>query len=300
MFSYFSKTSSEKKMTDAIINKLIKFRKSDYNPIEINKLSDLELKTIKNTVTMLGIKILNTRFNQNPDDSSKSATHHFLKTIEHLMVRELSKFSFISYVAQLLQYYTITSDQTFLTETPLVDFNEFLKNNLEKFGNTDKNLLITEYKLIKLYNDLCKFKDKQPDDLQKNFLYLRTQLSMIQKQVEQWGMEAPNDVFVKYLLFVIHYSWSKMHELEFTLLENLDTEESLNKAYIQEIHLKEAERALQQLKELMENSSPDIQGLEFSFGQNVLNFLPVKDLDEVASHISRLLHSSHDSTLPNQ
>ncbi len=301
-YLFFSSPTKET-IAPEIIKTLVMIRKSDYNPVKINALLAPELLLIKKTAEILGTKILTARLSPSaPYAHFLREKSSFFNTIGHFIQNEQSTFPLVAYTAQLLQYYTIISDPQFFAGTTLLDFEQFLNDNLAKFGKTDKNLFLTEYKLIKIYNDLATLTDTAPNFIattkpnDETVDFLKTQLRIIQTQVNQWSIDAPDNVFVVYLQFVMHYTYAKMNELEFrqdqSHLENPASSDSLKRVDIQEIHLKNAETSLKELKNLMADTSTYTKGLEFSFGQNVLNFLPVKELNNVASHVSELLHSS--------
>jgi hypothetical protein len=289
MFFKAPKTASLSGSEQAIINLLVEIRYSDYKPTLINDLSSESLTQIRALVIKLGERILEANC-QNPllYPEAKINFHRVVKTIPEI------KFIVCSYAAQLVQYFTIVSTDDFTVEQSIVGFNDFLASHKKQFGDTDKNLFITEYKLIKIYNNLCDLVEEQNGTLAPGskedkvglVTLIISELVRIRTQIDQWILDAPENIFVRYLSFCHYYSYAKALEFNFTEhQETLSEEERLAEAATQDFALKLAQEELVHCEYLKDKSK--CSGLEFSLGQDVFNKMPA-DLDKIKSHVASL------------
>jgi hypothetical protein len=289
MFFKVSKTASLSGSEQAIIKLLVEIRYSDYKPTLINELSSESLAQIRALMIKLGERILEANC-QNPllYTEAKINFNRVVKAIPEI------KFILCSYAAQLVQYFTIVSTDDFTAEQSIVGFNEFLSSNKMQFGDTDKNLFITEYKLIKIYNNLCDLVEEQngtlaprpKKDKEELIKVIHSELVRIRKQIDLWILDAPENIFVRYLSFCHYYCYAKALEFNFTEhQETLSEEEKLEDAATQDFALKLAQEELVHCEYLKNNSK--CSGLEFSLGQDVFNKMPA-DLDKIKSHVASL------------
>ncbi len=305
LFSFLGKAPSGAIDND-LVRTLTGIRVMDYNIVKINAITDDEYALIKQLIETLGMRILKANLaNHDSFDDFIQAKLKLTTTISNFMQGKLSKFAVISFAAQLLQYYTIICDDKVTQNKSLSDFNNFLTTNKARFGDTSKNLLVAEYQLIKLYNDIAGLTDSVSDtseseqQIERDITYLSEQIVYLNTLVKNWVTDAPDNVFVHYLDFVVNYSFSKMSELKYQLLKNHphlshDSDES-SLSDTQQMSLKLAKNSLVKIEKLFEyfkdRKSTHSKGLEFSLGQNVLTKLPITNLEEVKTHVASLTSS---------
>jgi hypothetical protein len=281
-------------MTDSektLIGTLVSIRAARFSVSSIHKLAEADYTKMKALVIKLGEKIL--KANHADAELYNAAKINFMISINELFKKGV-KFILVSYASQLLQYYTIISDAKFEPQKGTKAFLDLLAD--VKFGTTDNNLFVTEYKLIKIYNDLCDLVDSengviaQITTLAAQIHYLLEELKKIQLYVTKWVDDAPDNVFVHYLNFAVNYCFAKAIELQFTRLKHSLTEdEQSSLSDLQQTFLEQAQKALSTIKKLKENGLPLMMGSEFNLGQEVFNRLPVTDLEAVESHLNSLI-----------
>ncbi len=132
----------------------------------------------------------------------KSVYKQFSQTVNSL--QNTDRFATVYFAAQLLQYYTIICDEDFSPKSGFTEFQEFLFTNRHKFGDMTGNVLVTEYCLIKIYNDLAKsevlFTDKEKimglKEEEQQIIHAKVQfeyeqLMLFKEKTEQWKTGSP-------------------------------------------------------------------------------------------------------------
>ena len=225
LFGFGSRTKPSSS-DSALVKTLTTIRVSGYNPVKISAVTDAEYELIQALVKTLGMKILKTKLIQKDSLSDfREVKFKFHATIDNFIKDSPSKFSMLSFAAQLLQYYTIICDDELMKNKSLSEFNSFLVSNESRFGNTSKNVLIAELKLIKLYNDMAGLTNSLSETalseemVEENIQYFSEQLLHLNGIVKGWVLDAPDNVFVHYLNFVVNYCFSKILELEYYSLK---------------------------------------------------------------------------------
>lgn len=273
-----------------IIGKLIHFRLSGYQSSAINHLTNETMEQIRELAIKFGEQILEV-------NCPSSVSYSQAKINFNQIIKKLPPIKFIigSYTAQLIQFYTITSSDKFIPEQSSNEFNDFLMANIKEFGSTHQNLFIAEYKLIKIYNDLCDFVDAHEGVLalipqQKEQLdYINTELNQLHGQIKNWLAGDPCNVFTHYLNFASHYCYAKKFELFFKINQHtLTDDEKEDLAFEQNFHLQLAHNSLDEYEALISDPDQVYSGAEFSLGRNVLEKLPTSSLDEIKSHVASL------------
>ena len=283
--------------TDALITKLTQIRKSDYKAILVNEITEADFPKVKELILHLGNKIL--KANIPGQEKLDDAQMHLKEAIDSFFTTR-NKFGIVSFAAQLLQYYTVITDKDFTPGMSFQEFHEFLESNVGKFGSVTKNLLITEYYLIKAFNDLNIYVDSTTgkiaptQNVTNKIDLILEQLNLIKVQIDKWVIDAPCNTFVCYLDFSLHYSCAKAFELYYHLqAKNLSDEDKYRLSTAQGSFLTTALDNLNKIDEI-KNAAQDrkisfLGGSEYSLGQNVLVKMPVDDIDSLKSHVSGLL-----------
>ncbi|KTC66198.1 hypothetical protein Lade_0856 [Legionella adelaidensis] len=278
---------------------LTEFRDNNYQLRFISPVTEAHFPEIKNWVLELGTKIL--RVNATNLEEINVAQSQFAKIVD-VFFQTKNKFAICSFAAQLLQYYTVISHARFTSEFNAIQFREFLKEHEKELGSVENNSLITEYRLIKIYNDLTDCLDsingvKRPiPDVNEKLGFLLGELNTIQEKINQWIYDAPDNVFIAYLKFVVSYACAKALELQHKLIPTEEREQKEMVAGSQRFFLQDCLQGLKNIQSIQtlsaERGHTFVKGAELSLGQNVLIKLPVSDLDAITSHVSSLLEAS--------
>ena len=303
--SFFSPIEKIADFNTTIIEKLTSIRLSGYDASKINlDISEMDILAIKTLIIRLGTNILKANILGSRGIAEFTASRNkFIKMAENFITVS-HKFDITSYAAELLQYYTIISDDGFSSELNYRDYSNFLATNEKtKFGNTTNNSFILEYKLIIIYNELACLTDAQTgkiapvDDNEIKAIQLATPLFELQKTVSDYLLNAPDNVFPLYLNFIINYTAAKLFELNYRLLETeivkLKPEDVLQLSDRQQQYIKSSKDALSEINNLYnhfsERNIPHAKGMEYSFGQDLLHKFPPADLEATTVHINTLL-----------
>ena len=301
---FFENNSSvnQEKFNPEIIRKLTAARLAGYSYIKINsEFSEDDYPEIKALINALGSNILETRFVANKENH-KEAQEKFVEMTENFSAESKNKVALIIYSAQLLQYYTVICQDDFVTSQSYEEFVNFLEDNTSKFGDTQKNPFIVEYKLIKIFNGLCLLIDSVSGtiapikyleiQLQQLLNYL-TQLNSI---VENFKLTAPDYVFPQYLDFVSNYVMAKLLEVNFKVLcKNLaefSEEEKVQHSDLQQYYITQAASALCTITDLFKYTSDrnlvHVKGVEYCFGQELFVKFPGQDMESMERNIIAL------------
>lgn len=289
-----------------IIRKLTALRFSGYKNSLINQEISEEEQTALSTLAVdLGEKILKINLiSAEGTEAFKAARSQFKKIIEQL---SQTKYSFIVFAAQLLQFYTIICAEQFKPAGNFQEFQQLLAHGSNKFGTVDTNLFIIEYQLTKIYNDTVVLGDEyaQAGELSQatpaHLQLMETQLHRLNTALNAFIVAEPDNIFLYYLSFLHSYSSAKFLELQYLLEEKkLTTAEILALSGLQEIYLSAAKDALDNIEQLEHffNAYPQNygKGVEFALGQDLLHKLPEHDLHEIRKHLLSLITT--DSARP--
>lgn len=285
------KAEVERASGKGIIETLTRIRATNYHIVLVNRITESQYPAIKQLAIKLGNKILEE--NSHEPSGLVDAQAKFARVIDALFEAN-NKFAIVSFSAQLLQYYTVISDNDFVAGANLKDFNDFLESRLDAFGSVENNLLITEYQLIKIYNDLSALTDSVTEkiapiiDMENQIDLLLSNLNVFKLKIDQWILDAPNNIFVHYLNFSMNYSCAKALELQCHIQDKtLSTDERLFLSSSQQYYLDAAKQSLQTINALNEQAdNPCLSGSEFSLGQNVLVKIPISDPDSLMRQMS--------------
>lgn len=285
--SFFSKVPD-------VGNCLIEIRNSDYNVSKINGIGTDDFAQIKLWVLNSGEKILRTHLNDETD--LLKAQRVFNAAIDRLWAFS-NKFPAISFSCQLLEYYTIISDDDFKQNLNFQEFHDFLVKNSSKFGVYENNLFVMEHKLITMYRDLTHFLNAEAPvaDMQARNDFILEQLNGFSEKIAQWLSDAPDNTFVQYLSFVHSYLAAKALELKCTKTsESLSEDES---RYFKESSVSLLQKAFHSLNNIdnalefaKSQEAIAASGMEFSFGRDVLIKLAAPDIESIKMSYS--MHSS--------
>lgn len=280
----------------SIIELLTQVRNAGYPVISMNRLNETHLAKIQELVIELGHKILGAK---SAADPKIDEAHAKFQLVACELIKTKQKYAIVSFAAQLLQYYTIICDKDFEPNQSLDEFNQLLAKK-NAFGDVSNNLLVTEYRLIKIYNDLITFTDAQMGKIAPikdgalKVARLLEQLVAIKEKVGEWEQKNPDNIFFSYLNFTVNYTYAQALECQFNLQEeNLSEEDKTLCADVQKnVFLKAALGALDKTRLLEADSEerklPFAKGAEFSLGQGLLHKMPVNDLEKVCEHVSSL------------
>lgn len=274
------------------IESLIRIRLSGYHITKVNALSEDDNLAIRTLCMELGSKILQTK--EPAPERQNLARINFNHALDKLWSYN-SRWPAISFADQLLQYYTMLSDDNFDPETSYIDFTTFLQNNDKKFGECSKNPFVIEYQLIKIYNDLTHFSDAVKGivapvpDMAMKIAKLHDALSDLSNLVETWKDQAPNNDYFLYLTFARSYCAAKALELQYTSNPDLPDIEKLTLSDAQQLFFQNALDALKAIESIKESAKEKANtatpGEVFSFGRSVLGNLPQEDLRSVQRHL---------------
>jgi len=276
-----------------IINTLVELRHEQYSSKLVNRIPDTDYPAIKALAIKLGEKIL--KANHPVSANYNRAKIQFNSTINELFKQDV-RFNMATFAAQLLQYYTVISHPEF---EPVQNIEEFVRFLIQtpQLGETGTNLFVTEYKLIKIYNDLCDFVDVKAGviapivNMPARVEFLVAELEKIKSQVTKWLNDAPDNIFVHYLNFALNYCFAKVLELQFISDKtSLSDDERIFLATLQDAFLEQTKKSLTEIEQLKARNVPFLYGIEFNLGQEVFNKLPSSDLESLQAHVNFLLH----------
>ncbi|BCA94654.1 hypothetical protein TUM19329_10150 [Legionella antarctica] len=208
----------------------------------------------------------------------------------------------IVFGAQLLQYFTIVCDNDFDPNDNIFAFVRFLKYNESRFGNTEDNLFITEYTLIKAYNELCKYDDIYKEIINGNektkqmeaalsIKRLAGKIYTLEQHLALKSAGNSHHIFYQYLAFIISYTRSKITEILFELNIPKELEEEPKKwMSSQRELLVKAHTHLNALDALMQDPER-LKGAEYSLGWDILYNFPEKSIERLKLHIEELIGS---------
>lgn len=301
---FFGLQSKAKTRIDSrIIEVLTAFRLSGYNVLNLHTVSSNDYLFINQFIEELGIRILKANILKPVGLTEyKQAEAKFLAMLSGFLNNTNDTFPRVYYAAQLLQYFTLLCDNSIPGQQSFPDFHRFLSDNLIKYGDTGNNVFVIEYKLIKIYNDLCVLTDfiaeeaSIPQNIERQSAFLANHLLDLHTMVTQFTCDAPDNVFACYLYFVSHYATAKLLELQYRLKKDGEHDAL---ADAQQSHLSAALAALEKINRLpshhQEIGNTHLPGAEFSFGQSILGKLPVSDINEIRDHITSLLQPKQSS-----
>ncbi|EHL29655.1 hypothetical protein [Legionella drancourtii] len=280
-----------------IIELLTQLRHANYPMSSINSLNENHLSQIQELVTELGQKILGAKSDADPKVGEARAN---VQKVVSELIKTKNKYAIVSFATQLLQYYTIICDQDFEPKQSLEDFNQLLVKK-RAFGDVSKNLFVTEYRLVKIYNDLITLTDAQMGkiapirDGECKLGILLEQLAAIKEKIDEWEPQNPDNIFLSYLNFTVNYTYAQVLECQFNLQKHKlsEQEKALYADSQKDIFLKAALDALVKIRTLVEycneRQTPFAKGAEFSLGQSLLHKMPVDDLKVIQEHVSSLV-----------
>jgi hypothetical protein len=285
---------------EAIIRQLIMVRLSGYKPSVAMSITHSDCHAAEIMVKRIGRKILGANF---PEDmATLSSLIEQFDARMHVLLATPDKYRFIVFSAQLLQYYTLLCNEDFDPNESALNFYIFLNKNKKILGQTDNNLFVAEYIIIKSYNDLNNFLDAATGitapiaNLEEKAKLTLNRLEELKIRLEQWRLDAPDDIFIDYLDFSLNYSRAKAAELIFTLQEKtLNDEEKIGMADLQMLFLNEALLSLRRFEDNnqyhKERKTPLYPGAEYSLGPNLFSKFPVDNIETIKSHLLSLTQS---------
>lgn len=295
---------NKEKFNPIIIRKLTAARLADYSYMKTNgEFSEDDYPEIMALVNAMGSNILETRFvGKNKDDNHNEAQEKFVEMTNNFFAESKNKVAIIVYSAQLLQYYTVICQDDFVTGQSYLEFFDFLENNTSKFGDTHKNPFIVEYKLIKIFNELCLLMDSisgtisPVKELETQLSLLFNYLMQLQSTVEHFKLTAPDYVFSQYLDFVINYVMAKLMEVNFKVLCNnlaeFPDEEKVRHSDLQQCYIAQASSALCTITDLFKYTSGrnlvHAKGVEYCFGQELFVKFPGQNMESMESMVRNI------------
>lgn len=274
---------------EGLIKTLVAITHSKYDIKLINSIPPESLPILQALVIKLGEQLL--LANSKEDAALYKESKKKLHEAMHQLFDKTVTFPIIVFSAQLVQYYTLVSDPAFNSHLNATEFMSFLKNN-SKFGDCSANLLVTELKLIKIYNDFCIQLDEEAGIISKakkskinasvvvGLEEIREQLTTVLNK------DDPTNIFAHYLNFIYHYCQAKKLEFVYVNTKDSHPESNLSLTAQQDEHLKQAKEAMTNIKTIQEY--PLITGVEFSLGQDLFHKLPISDMDTIHTHVTEL------------
>lgn len=287
-----------------VISELTAIRISNYDMFKIQQACYPEnVNNIFNLILGLHKKILKA----NSSETDSKATHiYFIKIVRNL--RERDEAQMFYFAAQLLQYCTVLSNKEFLPKSQFKEFQKFQTKNSHYFGDISNNLLLLEYQLIKIYNDLFHFMDsnllpepklthtmfqnKIPGDLE----LIQKHLIKSQKSIELLKQQSINNVFIHYLYFVVNYILAKFSSCKLKVNQSKYNQHfPLELFNEQKKYLHEAKKALEDIMKYTsdtEQHETSSVGIEYCLGHNLFFQFPEKNIMNIIQHIDELLINS--------
>jgi len=285
---------------------LVKLRTGGYKPGELRAVTDDDATRIRAAAIEVGAIMLHADKKAAGKLSEYSeAKAQFIEAVDALFP---SKFPFLVYAAQLLQYYVIKCDADVMASGKTVEeYQIAVGHKVKRFGDSSENAFMMEHLLVLLYNDLARLEDRigaLSADAAQNSMELATeQLNAIEPRVMSLVTDAPDSVFSRYLMFVVHYSRAKLAEVAFKAFlkgkklgdptEVADADLGAHQlSLIQKQFLLQALEDLEAMAAIRKSAASKgclERGSEFALGQGVLSKLPVGSLDAVLAHVRKLL-----------
>jgi hypothetical protein len=290
MFSAFEHRSLNNKQ---IIKILTLFRLANY-PKTI-RISAETLSYLKTFIQDLTDKILDTTIK---DSSEREiAKSNFSESIKDFFV-ETNIVNALTFSAQLLQYYTMLNHQEVLASLDSAGFVDFLQSKSKTLGISDLNLFIMEYKLIKIYNDLCLF-----DASIKSYVAPVSNLSIKKERllglladlgpriIELVSKERDN-IFYHYLHFCFCYCNAKVMDFEaYTKAKPISLEEDHSFFATQQLYLEQAFLNLENIERIQadaEDCKIGFHGQIFSLGRHIFDHLPSNNIASIKAHLQSM------------
>lgn len=287
-----------------IIRKLTVARISEYDLLVVNQeFSKEDFNKLPPLISELGNQLLKANLISSRGLSAYKEVSAFFKTI----IEELYKahhIILISFAAQLLQFYTIVCEPSFRSHSSYTQWQKFLSDKAIIFGSINNNLFITEYSLILLYNDLCSLIDKCNDaepnkehDCEMDLASLNfraKKLEELKEQIKQWHVNAPDNIFVHYLMFIQQYTVAKLLELHFLIDEKkLSDEAKLQLVDKQTVQIALAKDSIDTMiiikKKCAEIGIKFAQGTEYTLGQSLFSKFPETTIESFAEQLTLLM-----------
>jgi len=269
-----------------MIQALIKIRLNDYYlPSEVGFFDAFYFgKLIPFSLQMVEKICHNSQFKQNPFDQTK----------QHIIVFAKEKpDEFILFSSQLLQYYTIICDAELANIKSFYKMLHYIEDKIEVFGDASKNLLMAEYYLIEMYNDIFsdleKFNSVSDDkklSINKFISQNRRKISILLARLEQnvkcTGAYFYQGVFIDYLYVIINYTQAFLvdYELKLNGGEYTDSFSKNRQKYLQE--------CLKYL-DLLEKAQRVACFDPFFLGKHLFAKFAIKTIPEFKSHLQMLL-----------
>lgn len=186
---------------------------------------------------------------------------------------------------------------SFSAELGFSDFNEFLESHQRDFGSTLYNRFIIEYKLILMFNEFALLVDAAAGKIapvphaKEKVKQLYAGWKILEKIVNEFIKIDKDCVFSHYLNFVLNYTMAKALEFDFhVLVIDLSTDEDQGRqSDRQQFYISQAEKSLESIHLLFQvTAAQHIKGIEFCFGQNLFNKLPMTNFDMIRKHVASL------------
>lgn len=265
----------------------------------------------------------------------REATNRFNNIVDGL-AKMPTAFPLVTYAGNLLQFYAITCDTEMAKQTTLSKMQTYLNSKIKQYGQTDKNLFVLERKIITAYNEIARLEEDAESVLEEykkvnatltrlatsgsedavmraqgkmdevyaklgklnaQLIEIHKPLSQLVKDVKGLVKQSGNNIFVKYLSMVSHYTQAKYMEVYAEANPALASTQQTALIEVQKEALKGAKSDLEDIRQIKEfaetmGKGPAI-GSEFAFGRELLRKLPAHDkdqiLDEVEEHVSKLI-----------
>jgi hypothetical protein len=293
MFEFFCKLLPTSLSKMDIIRLLTQFRISNYSQPEL--IPDSALPSIKTFVANIGDRILDSQI---ADQEKRAYTKREYSNSLYLLFTDNKKITALKYAAQILQFHTLLCQKESIPALDAEAFYKFLDGKVGVLGVCNNNLFITEYKLIKIYNDLCHYYDSVKGliapviDIKSKKDFLFEKLSELTTIIQGLMLEEPDNIFYQYLNFSVKYSMAKAVELEYHLTEStLSSEEKPLFVGSQTLCLEHAYKSILAIEKLMEtqvNSGRTklyVGGQAYTLGQSVLSSLPIDNIELIKAHV---------------
>lgn len=287
-----------------IVEKLTQIRMDNYNHPKIqHEMTELMIKDVTTLVIGLSKKILEVNFNVNENEGNE---YPYADLISELAKKD--KVGFITFAAQLLQYYTMICNKDFSNKASFSEFKTFLLKHNKQLGDVTDNFLIIEYQFIKIFNEISMYHSSNAKDdvlkkMEKKILNpslksLHDELAKLGNHIKQWQSDSPKNVYIQYLCFIDNYTLANLLEFEFKLHRDKSVTTPPSQAIDeQKIVLSKAKDALENIERLtipQSNSKKAYpNGIEYALGQNLFHHFPEKNLHNIKSHLESLLSGLH-------
>lgn len=273
----FSKNDHDKTISSdrKLIYSILSIQLSNFKLGDMRSLSNDDHAALKKLVIKIGNKLIKNNLEEAGELNLYPVAKLDFANIINTMSKPEKKFCFIRYAAQLIQYYLLIFEQQCPPQHDLQAFQQFLDN--KKVVNANMNLYIIEHQVLIIYRELFELendiatKSLSRADLDAKLALINLHLQKSREIIDGGKIDAPYNVFIFYLGFIINYSCVRVLQISSSLqLSFADTKEISQLKEVYEELANNDLKAIDSIKtECEQHKITYANGYEFSFGQDI-------------------------------